>query len=61
MEYVSTKEAKKILNLCTKTLQNYDNLGKIKTIRTPGNRRLYNVQKYLEENNLVDKSQLKKM
>mgnify|MGYP003418090806 FL=1 len=60
MEYVSTKEAKKILNLCTKTLQNYDNLGKIKTIRTAGNRRLYNVQKYLEENNLVDKSTTKK-
>lgn len=60
MEYVRTEYAKKILNLYTKTLQNYDKLGKIETIRTPGNRRLYNVKKYLEENNLVDCSTTKK-
>ncbi|MGQ9788419.1 MAG: MerR family transcriptional regulator [Candidatus Hadarchaeaceae archaeon] len=34
------KEAKEILRVCTKTIQRWDKLGKIKCIRTPGNRRL---------------------
>ncbi|MGB9592191.1 MAG: MerR family transcriptional regulator, partial [Candidatus Kryptoniota bacterium] len=34
------KEAREILRVCTKTLQRWDKQGKIKCIRTPGNRRL---------------------
>lgn len=34
------KEAREILRVCTKTIQRWDKQGKIKCIRTPGNRRL---------------------
>lgn len=34
------KEARQILRVCTKTIQRWDKQGKIKCIRTPGNRRL---------------------
>jgi excisionase family DNA binding protein len=34
------KEAREILRVCTKTIQRWDKEGKIKCIRTPGNRRL---------------------
>ena len=50
--YVTAKEAKLALGVCTKTLQNYDKQGKIEVIRTVGDRRRYNLRKYLEENNL---------
>jgi len=34
------KEAREILRVCNKTIQRWDKEGKIKCIRTPGNRRL---------------------
>jgi predicted site-specific integrase-resolvase len=52
-QYLNTRDAKKILNITTKTLQNYDREGKIEVIRTATNRRMYNVNKYLEDNNLT--------
>jgi len=33
------KEAKKILGVCTKTIQRWDRAGKIRCVRTPGGRR----------------------
>jgi predicted site-specific integrase-resolvase len=49
--YVSGKKAIKILGVHVRTLYNWDKEGKIETIRTPGNKRLYNVKKYLENKN----------
>lgn len=48
-KYVGSKEATKILGVHYKTLQNWDEKGLIDTIRTPGNKRLYNVEKYLKK------------
>lgn len=36
-QYLNTRDAKKILNITTKTLQNYDREGKIEVIRTATN------------------------
>ena len=46
-EFVSGKIATGILGVHTRTLYNWEAAGKIETIRTPGGKRLYNVQKYL--------------
>lgn len=40
-EYLSTKETRKILNVTTATLINWDNSGKIRTIKSPSGKRLY--------------------
>ena len=48
-KYVGSKEATKILGVHYKTLHNWDEKGLIDTIRTPGNKRLYNVEKYLKK------------
>lgn len=48
--FIKTEEAKKILNVHTLTLHNWEKAGKIETIRTGGGHRLYNVDKYLREN-----------
>ena len=50
-------EATKLLKVHVRTLYNWDASGKIDTRRTAGNHRLYNVNKYLVDNNLtiVDK------
>ena len=48
--YLSGKEASKIIGVHQRTLMNWDKQGLIDTIRTPGNKRLYNVKKYLDEN-----------
>ncbi len=47
-KFVSGKKAKEILGVHTQTLYNWEKAGKIETIRTAGNQRKYNVQKYLE-------------
>ena len=39
-----------ILGVHYRTLYLWDKKGTIETIRTPGNKRLYNVEKYLKEN-----------
>lgn len=41
-EYITTKEATKILQITSKTLRIWDKEGKIRTIRTPSNIRRYN-------------------
>ena len=51
-ECMNGRDAGFILNVCTKTLQEWDKAGKISTIRTSGGRRRYNVKKYIEDNNI---------
>jgi predicted site-specific integrase-resolvase len=51
-DYKKPKEASKILGVHWQTLRNWDTSGRIETIRTPGGKRLYNVNKYLEDNNM---------
>jgi predicted site-specific integrase-resolvase len=41
--FVNTKKAKEMLGVCSGTLRNWDRQGKIKTMRTPGGIRLYDV------------------
>ena len=51
-----TGEAAKILGLTTKTIQNYDRLGKLKVCRTEGNRRVImreDIIAYLDEKGLL--------
>jgi predicted site-specific integrase-resolvase len=48
--YISGKKASEILGVHQRTLMNWDKKGLIDVIRTPGNKRLYNVKKYLEKN-----------
>lgn len=61
--YKTPKEASKILSVHWQTLRNWDKNGYIDTIRTPGGKRLYNVKKYLEENNkdIIIKTEKKKI
>lgn len=59
-EFITTQKAKKILGVHEKTLQNWDKNNKIETIRTPGGRRMYNVNKYIRENNIDYKEVIKK-
>jgi predicted site-specific integrase-resolvase len=47
--YVTTKVASKMLGVHVLTLHNWEDSGKIDTIRTPGNHRKYNVEKFLKE------------
>jgi predicted site-specific integrase-resolvase len=54
-KYVSTKKAKSVLGVHVLTLHNWEKAGKIETIRTAGGHRLYNVEKYLKENNKNEK------
>ena len=41
-QFISTKTARQLLGVTTDTLRNWDASGKISTIRTPSNIRLYN-------------------
>ncbi len=47
--YIGGKEASKILGVHQRTLYQWEEKGWIDTIRTDGNKRLYNVEKYLKE------------
>jgi len=47
LEFVGGKEASKILGVHQRTLYQWEKKGEIETIRTTGNKRLYNVKKYL--------------
>jgi len=49
LKYVSGKEASKILGIHERTLYLWDKAKKIETIRTPGNKRLYNITKFLSD------------
>lgn len=48
--YVSGKEAIRVLGIHQQTLYQWDKKGWIETIRTPGGKRLYNVNKLIQEN-----------
>ena len=48
-QFVSGAETTKILGVHVRTLYQWNKKGWIDTIRTNGNKRLYNVQKYLKE------------
>jgi predicted site-specific integrase-resolvase len=48
-KYLSGKKTSEILKVHQRTLHNWDKKGIIETIRSPGGRRLYNVNKYIEE------------
>lgn len=57
-DYVRGKKASEILNVHIRTLYQWEQKGKIETIRTPGNHRLYNVTKFLKYyNNEKDENQ----
>uniref|UniRef100_A0A6C0ECD0 Uncharacterized protein n=1 Tax=viral metagenome TaxID=1070528 RepID=A0A6C0ECD0_9ZZZZ len=48
-KYVGGKQASTILGVHQRTLYTWEEKGLIETIRTPGGKRLYNVQKFLEQ------------
>tara|TARA_B100001939_G_scaffold89171_1_gene76435 strand:+ start:1640 stop:2254 length:615 start_codon:yes stop_codon:yes gene_type:complete len=54
--FISGKKASEILGVKRHTLYKYDREGLIETIRSPGGKRFYNVNKYLEDNNLIKKT-----
>ena len=47
-KYISGKKASEVLKVHQRTLHNWDRKGIIETIRTLKNRRLYNINKYLQ-------------
>jgi excisionase family DNA binding protein len=55
-KYLGGKEACRQLGVHPRTLYNWEEKGKIDTIRTPGNKRLYNVEKYIKEQNSIFKN-----
>lgn len=48
-QYVGGQEASRMLGVHQRTLYQWDKKGLIEVIRTPGNKRLYNVEKYMKE------------
>jgi len=56
--YVTPKEATKILGVHYMTLKNWEAKGKIKCVRTPGGKRLYNVTDYIKNNNNNENKQI---
>jgi len=54
-DYVSSKEAAEKLGVHFQTLRNWDREGKIKTIRSPGGKRFYDVKSFLEKTDKYDK------
>jgi predicted site-specific integrase-resolvase len=48
--FIGGKQASELLGVHQRTLMNWDKIGKIETIRTSGNKRLYNVSKFITEN-----------
>lgn len=57
-DYVSSKEAAEKLGVHFQTLRNWDREGKIKTIRSPGGKRFYDIKSFLEENDKQDKEKI---
>lgn len=55
VKYYSSKETCFILGICRKTLQTWANENKIKYIRTEGGWRKYDLDDYLQENDLLPK------
>ena len=48
-KFVTPKVACQMLGVHYQTLRNWDKKGQIETMRTPGNKRMYNVKKYLKD------------
>ena len=59
-EFVNMKVAKKILGLSISTLRNYEKEGKIECIKTENGWRKFNVKKYLIDNQIEVKEEIKK-
>jgi len=57
-KYVNSKTARDTLGVCNKTLRIWAQKGKIDHIITEGGWRKYNVDKYLNRNNLKDKKKI---
>ena len=53
-KFVGGKQASEILGVHQRTLYQWEEKGKIETIRTPGNKRLYNVTKFIKEKECND-------
>ena len=49
VKYVPTKETTRLLGVTDETLRSWDKQGKIKTIRTPGGNRMYDVESYFRD------------
>lgn len=49
MKYLGGKDASKTLGVHPRTLYQWEKKGLIEAIRTPGNKRLYNVEKYIKD------------
>lgn len=57
-QYVSPKKASEILGVHWMTLKNWENKGYIDSIRTPGGKRMYNVNKYLNQHDTKGNSEI---
>lgn len=51
--YFTGKEASELLKVHQNTLRNWANENKLEVYRTPGNKRMYNIGKFMKENNLI--------
>jgi putative resolvase len=51
-KYIGGKQACEILGVHIQTLYNWEKKGLLEIIRSPGGKRFYNVDKYLQENNI---------
>lgn len=54
--YVKGKKASEIIGVHQRTLYNWEKSGLIETIRTTGNMRLYNVEKYIKEKECIEEN-----
>jgi len=60
MSFLSGKKASEKLGVHYRTLYNWEKKGKIEVMRSPGGKRFYNVEKYLQDNNKEEEIKLKK-
>ena len=60
-KYFTPKETSLKLKVCQQTLKVWEKKGLIETIRTPGGKRMYNINKYLIDNNIIEKPNRKKI
>lgn len=56
--FVGGKQASEIIGVHQRTLYNWEEKGLIETMRTPGNKRLYNVSKYIEGDNKLERKKI---
>lgn len=57
-KFVGGKEASNILGVHQRTLYLWEKKGEIETIRTTGNKRLYNINKYLKNHNIQNEIEI---